>query len=332
MPEPSEIDLALANEPDLARLAKQLGYDPALTRTCRSLLHELKQSIEVTIPDFARFQEALRLVGEGSELLVAPGGLSLLKELRSSRTVVEATAILQQDPLRSLIPGIEVLRVGSTWRSPVAVSVLRKRPAAEGVFREKLAELQRLLVAARAPQRAHALAEVSDAATRLMRDLDRDDGYLPPALVHLELRVEKFLTSGVSKSAAQRYDELRAFAGNLLSLERVSNRVRVLEVAAAYRELEWLHCRYFVARIANHLLRYASTAGVRFWRRRQAVLRLEHISGEILEGLYDRSEVIRRLRELETLGCYFSTHVYGVLEADGTRMYSARRSAEPATA
>src|SRR4051812_48993507 len=104
------VDELSATQPELARQLSKLGYAPQRIAETRRILTELKASIKTQIPDFAAFQERIKLAAQGMSDDTWPSGADrqfFEEVLRAGSDQGATLAILNRDPVGQRLPFIE---------------------------------------------------------------------------------------------------------------------------------------------------------------------------------------------------------------------------------
>ena len=350
----------LDSSDDLHLVLERLGYAPAVERRWPELWRELRGLISVEIPDFPALLGALdEIRGQLDETNTessageAPDGEAADDPLRPARrakrddpllrAVLAAgddeprvLAILAEDPVERVLPFIEeipFIRDGEiSWRMPVEIPLLRKRPRDGERFTELLDELDGLLDGPRTKRRQQARHEVTDAIARVKKALDRHDAYLPAPLKALEGKVVEWLYHAHSPVALERRRQLEELLRQLADARHRYGLDWPLEDAdigafgdaaqehaRLYVEAEWMHAPWLTAYVLANLL--ASELAPRMTEpstgSSEPVALLRRVWREAASGRFNRRESLRRLRQLEEGGIYVHSLAVALLRIEG---------------
>src|SRR5262245_36092127 len=196
---PADVQQLIASVPELRALYATLGYAPDLERQATQLVDELIALINTEIPDFAAFYRVVhhtqthlkeapptpetpaRLLHESARQACA--GPLWQSVLAAGQDQTQILALLNRDPVYEQLPFIEQIPFYTdgkiVWRTPVEVTMLRKRPKDVERFVHRLDALAALFAAPEALLHTQAHKEVQHEIARLQRDLQRPHGYLP---------------------------------------------------------------------------------------------------------------------------------------------------------
>ena len=339
---------------EIRSLYERLQFSPEVERRAEELLEALKREIQTEIPDYQAFQAALAQVrgqvagnGANGQRQYTTDNDALLEEvLESVDDPDRVLDILNRDPVDSLLPFVEQIplcRNGAvTWRTPMEVKVIHKRPIDRARFVELLDELDRLVRSAKLRRRQTAKARVLEALSRLRRELGRENAYLPTSIQLLESKILKWLRDSHQKTARGKRDELDDLLRRLLEVhhrygwyvsgdarpDRASSarfRNEIQAQAKSYVETQWLHTPLLTTHVLADLLGSELVA-----ERRQkhgaahGVLRL--VWEEVSSGNYDSDETIRRLREVEARGLFVHSLNYALLRLNSLTTAATPRS------
>jgi hypothetical protein len=347
---PRRAEELIAATPALGQLLEALGFSPDLERRWPGMWTEIKGLVRAEIPDFAAFRAALVQVAEqlreaesasGADPMAAAwrrrGGDELLAAVvAAGDDEARVLWLLDRDPVDRVLPFVEeipFLRGGEvTWRLPVEIPILRKRPRDPERFEELLAALEAGVGAAADRGREEARGEVLEALARLRRVLERNNAYLPSALNALQARVEDWLYRSQTAEARARRRWLEDLLDGLAAARHrfAAGRPLASSEAAAFRDVARLHAgRYADARwmqlpalttyvlatlLASELSPFATREGS-LQDSPEGVLRL--VFDEVTAGRYDAEESARRLRALEARGLFVHSLVYALLRPPG---------------
>lgn len=240
-----------------------------MERACQRILGELAGMVRTEIPDFAAFRAAVTEAERGLGAAPDAGGAFLAEDVELLREVSaagdepgEVLRLLDRDPVRRLLPFVEripLVRNGERiWRTPVELSLLRKRPEDPERCERLLDELEKLVRTARLPRAEPARVEVLEAVTRARRDARREGAYMPTSLRSLEAAVEAWLRAAPPE-ARRRRDDLDALLLGLLRVRGARAGSKDLrEVARSqaqtYACAPWLHTPWLTACALANLL------------------------------------------------------------------------------
>ncbi|HSS76422.1 MAG TPA: hypothetical protein VLV54_06715 [Thermoanaerobaculia bacterium] len=327
---PAELASLLAENGEVRSLYARLGFLPDVERACEALLADLKGLVRVEVPDFAALTAALdRLAASSSSLSSsAPPerNAELLRRVLAVRGDREAVlALLGRAPVDEALPFVEQLplvRQGEvTWRTPVELTLLRKRPADLEAFEQRLDELERLVRAAPLRREARLRAELLEALARVRRDAHREDAYLPTSLQGFEPLLRDWLHRSRDPAALDRRHRLDELLMDVLRLRRDGTSPATAEKARSQAQLyagsPWMQTPWITTLALANLLnaeiallppdpaeRKDPTAPAALLRR---------VRDEIASGHFDGDETIRRLRQQEESGLFVHSLVYALL-------------------
>lgn len=343
-----------ANSPQIQSLYLEMGFSLADERQCAEMLQDIRQQIRAEIPQLDAFRQTLNKLTEQARD-GSPNTPPVLQEarrqklqdplLRSALRVLDDEValldVLNRNPVMEALPFIEqipIYRDGKvSWRTPVELKILRKRPADPGRLLDTLSELHRRVRASEL-RRPEALREaVLDAIGRVERDLRRPNAYLPTSLRALLARVDDWLFRKGTKDNEQRRQRLEVFLrqlvevrhcfDNALAMDPAANRRRrlverltpyrrsTLELANYYLHASWLQ-RPLISSWLIHNLLSAELVTVPHPQRRDRQAAggvLAMICRETADGHYDARETMRRLHQLEERGFYVHSLVFALL-------------------
>ena len=328
--EPEDLPRTIDETPELRSLYARIGFPAEVERACGRILGELAGMVRTEIPDFGAFRAAVAEAERGLEAAPDAGGAFLAEDVELLREVSAAGAdpgeilrLLDRDPVRRLLPFVEripLVRNGERiWRTPVELSLLRKRPADPERCERLLDELEKLVRTARIPRAEPARVEVLEAVTRARRDARRDGAYMPTSLRTLEAAVEAWLRAAPPE-ARRRRDDLDALLRGLLRVRGARAGSQDLREAArsqaqTYAGAPWLHTPWLTACALANLLDAELSALPEEERKlpspRAAVLRW--VRDEVASSHFDGEETIRRLRQQEERELYVHSLVYALL-------------------
>jgi hypothetical protein len=328
---PVELRRTIEESPELRALYGRIGFPPEVEQACERILGELVGMVRTEIPDFAAFRAAVAEAERGLAGAPDAGGAFLAEDVELLREVAgvgddrdEALRRLDRDPVRRLLPFVEripLMRNGERiWRSPVELSLLRKRPADPEGCERLLDELEKLARTARLPRAEPARTEVVEAVVRARRDARRDGAYMPTSLRTLEAAIAAWLRAA-SPEARRRREELDAFLLGLLRVRRArpaegeEPREAARAQAQAYAGSTWMQTPWLTAHVLTNLLDAELSALAEEERRhpspRAAALRW--VRDEVASSHFDGEETIRRLRQQEERELYVHSLVYALL-------------------
>jgi hypothetical protein len=310
--------------PELRALYVRLGFPPEVERSWERLLGELEGQVRAEIPDFAAFRAALAEADTASpDAGFFAEDVELLREvIRAGENREEVLRLLDRDPVGRLLPFIEriaLTRNGErVWRTPVELSLLRKRPASPEVFERKLDELEKLLRSS-VPSRVEAARnEAIEALARARRDTRRDGAYMPTSLRALRSAVEAWWKAAPLE-ARRRREELDGLLLGLLRVRRGPSGAGAREEARAqadrYAGAAWMHTPWITAYALTNLLD-AELSALPEEERRQPSPRaatLRWVRDEVASSHFDGEETIRRLRQQEERELFVHSLVYALL-------------------
>jgi hypothetical protein len=341
--EESELRRRVDETPELRSLYAKLGSLPEVEREAGRIAAELKGLIRAEVPDFAAFDAALteaaaQLAGPSGDGGEEPGGPAadrprfraeneaLLRAVLAVRQDHDAVLrLLNEDPVDQLLPVIEqipMVRNGEViWRTPMELSLVRKRPSRPDRFERLLDELDWLVRSARLRRRPAAREAVLAAIVRLRRDAARENAYLPTAMQALAAEIDVWLHRSLDPVTRRRREELDELLRGLLrvrhGLSRAAGDLR--EAATAHAQLyagqPWMATPWLTTTVLANLLDTELAALPEAERARPnsptQILRL--VRDEVASRHYDSDETIRRLRQQEERGLFVHSLVYALL-------------------
>ncbi|MFL6263350.1 MAG: hypothetical protein ACJ76Y_26945 [Thermoanaerobaculia bacterium] len=329
--EPEDLRRMIDETPELQALYARIGFPPGVERECQRILADLAGMVRTEIPDFAALRAAvaeaergLAASSSGAEARFLAEDVELLRAVgRAGEDREEVLRLLDRDPVRRLLPFVEripMTRNGERiWRTPVELSLLRKRPADPDRCERLLDEIEKLARAARLPRAEPARAEVLEVVARARRDARRDGAYMPTSLRALEVAVESWLRAAPPE-ARRRRDELDALLVGLLRVRRGRPGGEDLREAAraqaqTYAATPWMQTPWLTSYALANLLD-AELSGLPGEERRQPSPRaaaLRWVRDEVASSHFDGEETIRRLRQQEERELYVHSLVYALL-------------------
>lgn len=323
--EAAELRHAVDGNAELRSLYARIGFPPDVEGDCRRILDGLEGLVRTEIPDFAAFRSAVLEAEQG--LAGDTEGRFLTEEAELLHQVVRAgedrdavIQLLDRAPVRRLLPVVERIpqvRNGERiWRTPVELSLLRKRPSDPAAFEKLLDELDRLVRAGR-PSRAEPLrADVIEALTRVRRDARRENAYMPTSLKTLEAATDAWLRAAPPE-ARRRREELDDLLLGLLRVRRgADSREAARAQAKRYADSPWMHTPWITAYALTNLLDAELSALPAEERGPQPSPRaatLRWVRDEVASSHFDGEETIRRLRQQEERELFVHSLVYALL-------------------
>jgi hypothetical protein len=329
--EPAELRRTIAENPELCALYGRIGFPPEVEQACERILGELVGMVRTEIPDFAAFRAAVAEAQQGLDSAPDAGGAFLAEDVELLREVAgagddpdEVLRRLDRDPVRRLLPFVEripMTRNGErVWRSPVELSLLRKRPADPERCERLLDDLEKLVRTARLPRAEPARVEVSEALARARRDARREAAYIPTSLRSLEAAVAAWLRSA-SPEARRRREELDSLLLGLLRVRHAQPapgedpRETARAQAQLYAGAPWMQTPWLTSFALANLLD-AELSALPDEERRHSTPRaaaLRWVRDEVASSHFDGEETIRRLRQQEERELYVHSLVYALL-------------------
>ncbi|MCZ6632865.1 MAG: hypothetical protein O7G87_05625, partial [bacterium] len=209
-------------------LYNRLGYAPRLEWELEGLVRDLKALIRTEIPDFEVFHSALRTIQDelGKEDRDAADPLSLAWVQKKDDAFLNAVLAAEDDPDRVLelldrnpvheplafVEQLPFYRDGKlTWRTPVGLSAIRKRPENPTQFAQILYEIESRVRTSQIPRNPGAGQAILEEIAGLRRDLRKKDAYFPTALKLLEKTILEWLHNAhleTNRSQRERLDRL----------------------------------------------------------------------------------------------------------------------------
>lgn len=331
--EAAELRRAVDGSAELRGLYAKLGFPPDVEDDCRRILDGLEGLIRTEIPDFAAFRAAVLeaeqgLAGDTESRFLTEEAELLHEVARADEDRDEVIRLLDRAPVRRLLPVVEripQIRNGErVWRTPVELSLLRKRPSDPAAFEKLLDELDRFVRAGRPPRAEPLRADVIEALARVRRDARRENAYMPTSLKALQAAVEAWLLKAPPE-ARRRREELDALLLGMLRVRRnQANHVDSREAARAqakrYADSPWMHTPWITAYALTNLLD-AELAALPEEERQQPSPRaatLRWVRDEVATSHFDGEETIRRLRQQEERELFVHSLVYALLRMSGS--------------
>jgi hypothetical protein len=322
--EAAELRRTVDGSAELRGLYARLGFPLDVEGDCRRILDGLEGLVRTEIPDFAAFRAAVAEAQQGlagdTEVRFLTEEVELLQEVaRAGEDRDEVIRRLDRAPVRRLLPIVERIpqvRNGERiWRTPVELSLLRKRPADPAAFEKLLDDLDRLVRAGRPPRAEPLRADVLEAVVRTRRDARRENAYMPTSLKALEAAVEAWLLKAPPE-ARRRREELDALLLGMLRVRRgADSREAARAQAKRYADSPWMHTPWITAYALTNLLD-AELAALPEEERNQPSSRtatLRWVRDEVASSHFDGEETIRRLRQQEERELYVHSLVYALL-------------------
>ena len=338
--EAAELRRLVDGAPELQALYEKIGYPPGVEREAERLTAGLAALVRAEVPDWEAFDAALS--DAEAQLASQEGGSAgeryrsedeeLLREVLATRADRdEVLRLLNRDPAGRLLPFVEQLplvRNGEVvWRTPMELTLIRKRPADAEAFQRQLDELERLVRTVPLRRKPPARETVLAALSRLRRDLARPNAYLPTPVQALAAAADDWLHRAHEPALRRCREELD---GLLLGLLRVRHahetgggreaepRETARRLAQLYAGQPWMHTPWLTTCVLTSLLDAeltllpegdGETPGSPAVP--AAVIRL--VRDEVASRHYDSDETIRRLRQQEDKGVYVHSLVYALL-------------------
>jgi hypothetical protein len=321
--EVEELRRTIDGNAELRSLYAKAGYPPEVERACERLLREIEGLIRTEIPDFAAFRaavaEAEKRTGDAD---FPPEDLALLDEVKRAGDDREAVLrILDRDPVRNLLPVLEripMVRGGERiWKTPVELTLLRKRPADPARCAKLLDELAAAVLESRLARPEKLRADLLETLARARRDVQRENAFMPTSLRALEAAVEAWLNSAPPE-ARRRREELDGLLLGMLRVRRGEGadlREAARAQAKRYADTPWMHTPWLTSYALTNLLD-AELAALPEEERRQPSERagvLRWVRDEVASTHFDSEETIRRLRQQEERELFVHSLVYALL-------------------
>jgi hypothetical protein len=348
----------IASVPELRALYASLGYSPELESQATRLLRELNALIRTEIPDFAAFSRVMHHtqmhLKESMPTQNAPA--LLLQECTqqayaaplwqavaaAGEDQAQVLALLNREPVYEQLPFIEQVpfyKDGAViWRTPVEVTMLRKRPADVTRFGHLLEALEGLFTAPDVLLNSQARQDVLREIARVRRDVQRPHGYIPTSLQALARKVSICVQQSPDATAHGKRQALDRFLATCVSIRRTYSeaitatqtlsatslrcfREAAQQQAQYYLHTTWMQTPWLTVYVLTTLLDadLAALPAVTRPPSPAAGHMLALIRAEVASGHYDRSETIRRLRQQEAQGVYVHSFVYPLLRLHRTR-------------
>lgn len=341
--EAEELRRAIDGSAELRSLYAKAGHPPEVERACERLLREIEGLIRTEIPDFAAFRaavaEAEKRIG-GADFPAED--LALLVEVKRAGDDREAVLrVLDRAPVWRLLPILEripMVRGGERiWKTPVELTLLRKRPSDPARCEKLLDELSGIVRDSRLARPEKLRADLLETLARVRRDVQRENAFMPTSLRALEAAVEAWLKSAPPE-ARRRREELDGLFLDMLRVRRGAGgdlREAARAQAKRYAETPWMHTPWLTSYALTNLLD-AELAGLPEEERRRPSPRaavLRWVRDEVASSHFDGEETIRRLRQQEERELFVHSLVYALLrmsrlpgaEGEGGAMIDDRR-------
>lgn len=349
--DPQEEVLRLVrDEAELRALYDTLGFSLDLEFECQQRLDFMMQMIVAEIPDFPAFLKALETIqaqfnnqekGMYSQQFLEKARFhsednNLLNEvLAAGDDQALVLELINRNPVHGPLPFVEQLPFQSrgdiVWRTPIELSIIRKRPANQTEFEHNLDEIERMVSQSRLPRPEQKRKDLQDVISRVRRDLKRENAYIPTSLKLLQCRLDDWLKSHKSREAHKRRETLDQLLLELVNVRHdygqrknsellPKQAVRVYKrtthrQAKAYLESTWMHTPWLTTWLLSAMLDAElcalQDAGKDLFSGPIEALRL--IYNEVESGYYDSDETIRHLRNEEEKGLYISSLIYALL-------------------
>ncbi len=336
--EAAELRRTVDASAELRGLYAKLGFPPDVEEDCRRILDGLEGLVRTEIPDFAAFRAAVTEAQKGlagdTEVRFLTEEVELLHEIaQAGEDRDEVIRLLDRAPVRRLLPVVERIpqvRNGERiWRTPVELSLLRKRPADPAAFEKLLDELDRLVRAGRPPRAEPLRADVTEALARVRRDARRENAYMPTSLKALEAAVEAWLLKAPPE-ARRRREELDALLLGMLRVRRGDESKEAARAQAKrYADSPWMHNPWITAYALTNLLdaelaalpaeergqlpSSGASSGAPSSQASPRAATLRWVRDEVASSHFDGEETIRRLRQQEEGELFVHSLVYALL-------------------
>jgi hypothetical protein len=353
----AEVLQLIASVPELRALYAALGYFPELEPQAAQMLRELNMLIRTEIPDFAAFYRVMHHTQTHlKESIPAPNAPDLFLQecarqacaaplwqavVAAGQDQTQVLALLNREPVYEQLPFIEQVpcyKDGTVlWRTPVEVTMLRKRPGDVARFDHLLEALAALFADPGVLLNSRARQEVWHEIARVRRDLQRPQGYLPTSLQALARKVSLCVQQPPDAAAHGKREALDRFLVACVAVRRTYSRgstagrplsavgLRRFREAAQqqaqyYLHTTWMHTPWLTLYVLTTLLDsdLAALSAARQHGSPAPESRLALIREEVASGHYDRNETIRRLRRQEDQGVYVHSLVYPLLRLHRT--------------
>jgi len=337
------------SEAGIRKLYADLGFYPQIEWRLDRLIRQMKGQIRAEVPDFASLRAVLKgiLTQRGKEGNGGADPMSqawaqkgedalLLAVLAAADDEGKVLELLNRDAVGEPLPFVEqlpFLRDGTlVWRTPMGLSVIRKRPSNPTHFSSLLYELEHLVRTTEIRRSPRGRNGVLEAISRLKRDLQREDAYFPTSLMTLGSKVSEWLYEAQEPVRRGRREQLDRLLEEMTVLwhahglgDEGRRRVAASQAAdfrdaaqrqtKAYLDVPWMHrpC------LTDYLLRSlidSELVALRWWQMLTPfapgrVLKL--VRREVTSGQYDGEENIRRLRQQERKGFFVNSLIYALL-------------------
>lgn len=321
--EEEELRRTIESSAELKTLYTKTGHPPDVERDCERLLREIDGLIRTEIPDFAAFRaavaEAEKRIGDTE---FPPEDLALLDEVkRAGDDKAEVIRVLDRAPVWRLLPVLEqipMVRGGEkVWKTPVELTLLRKRPSDPARCEKLLDELAGIVRDSRLARPEKLRTDLLETVARVRRDVQRENAFMPTSLRALEAAVTAWLKSAPPE-ARRRREELDSLLLGMLRVRRGEGadlRENARAQAKRYADTTWMHTPWLTSYALTNLLDAELAALPEEERRRPSPRAgvLRWVRDEVATSHFDGEESIRRLRQQEERELYVHSLVYALL-------------------
>ena len=321
--EAEELRGVIDGSAELKTLYTKIGHPPEVERACERLLREIDGLIRTEIPDFPAFRaavaEAEKRIGDTE---FPPEDLALLDEVkRAGDDRDEVLRVLDRAPVWRLLPILEqipMVRGGEkVWKTPVELTLLRKRPSDPARCEKLLDELAGLVRDSHLVRPEKLRADLLETLARVRRDVQRENAFMPTSLRALEAAVRAWLNSAPPE-ARRRREDLDSLLLGMLRVRRGDGedlREAARAQAKRYADTPWTHTQWITSYALTNLLD-AELAALPEEERRRPSHRagvLRWVRDEVASSHFDSEETILRLRQQEERELYVHSLVYALL-------------------
>lgn len=321
--EAEELRRAIDGSAELKTLYAKTGHPPDVERACERLLGEIDGLIRTEIPDFPAFRAAIAEAERRiADTEFPPEDLALLDEVKRAGDDREAVLrVLDRAPVWRLLPILEqipMVRGGEkVWKTPVELTLLRKRPSDPARCERLLDELAGLVRDSRLARPEKLRTDLLETLARVRRDVQRENAFMPTSLRALESAVQGWLNSAPPEARCRRED-LDSLILGMLRVRRGDGedlREAARAQAKRYADTPWMHTQWLTSYALTNLLDAELAALPQEERRRPSprVGVLRWVRDEVASSHFDSEETILRLRQAEERELYVHSLVYALL-------------------
>jgi hypothetical protein len=240
--------------PELGDLYRRLGYSPYVAERCRELLAQLNK-VEVTIPDFRRFEASLdatlaviqrHAVGEENLDPLFFADRDFFDAVVNARASQEHVLRLLNADARKELP------------FPIENAAIVRRPRSPDALAGALDDLDQLFP--RLPQSESVREQLLEAVSEVRKELDRGGSSLVRALRSLEGHIEDSVFNIADDEQNEKKQNLDEVLSSLVWARHqwrprdTSFAEEAVEAANTYLHSAWMHTKWLTTFILQQLL------------------------------------------------------------------------------